>query len=618
MKSIILFFRTIFITSIIILSVHHTLLSQTGSFSRYVTQDNWSGNVEFYVPSGSGAKPLVIGLHPAQSPAYGIRDMLKQSAEDKKCIVVCPDGADATLSQSIIPLINYCKSQFSIDDKKIILTGYSAGGYTTFSFGPANYQYFKGLIGIAAFGYDVPQAAASSLGFGMICGTADQAITSCRGFKTMLENQGAAVKLVEVPGVGHTGQYFFSSQFTTDWNSCYDFVMNFIPKPSKIILSTPSNGQVDVEIPTVLTWQEDPNATSYQIEISDTKGLVESKTLTTNTYTFKNSKAGTTYTWMVVGKNSGGEGQWSNEWTFTTIPLPPTAQVSLLEPTNNSKNLPKNIDFKWSVIDGASFYNIQILDDADSVIKEYANVVADEGSLEVTKTIRNLELGTSYKWQVRGFNSGGNGPWSEQWTFSTIPAPPEMVTLVEPEHNSVDITTLPIFKWNLVQNATRYHLELVEILADNLFNTVIDDTNITIVGGNLGVYQVKNELKGITKYKWHVAGINEGGQGPWSEFRIFTTWDPSYVEDKNILNSYIYPNPAYENAYLEISLQKSNFVDIKIFNLLGFELFSKSFIGIEQGNNTLKLDLSKLNNGLYYYQINNNGKIDSGKLIIQK
>ncbi|ROL61592.1 hypothetical protein D9V86_04950, partial [Bacteroidetes/Chlorobi group bacterium ChocPot_Mid] len=100
MKSFIQFLRTILIFLIVIVLVQMNLQSQTGSFSRYVSQDGWSGNVEFYVPSGSGAKPLVIGLHPAQSPAYGIRDMLKQSADDKKCIFVCPDGADATLSQS--------------------------------------------------------------------------------------------------------------------------------------------------------------------------------------------------------------------------------------------------------------------------------------------------------------------------------------------------------------------------------------------------------------------------------------------------------------------------------------------------------------------------------------
>jgi predicted esterase len=615
MKSFIQFLRTILIFLIVIVLVQMNLQSQTGSFSRYVSQDGWSGNVEFYVPSGSGAKPLVIGLHPAQSPAYGIRDMLKQSAEDKKCIVVCPDGADATLSQSIIPLITYCKSQFSIDEKKIILTGYSAGGYTTFSFGPANYQYFKGLIGIAAFGYDVPQAAMNSLGFAMICGTSDQAITSCRGFKTMLESSGAAVKLVEVPGVGHTGQYFFSSQFTTDWNSCYDFVMNFIPKPSKIILSTPSNGQTDVEIPTVLTWQADANATSYQVELSDSKGLVESKTVTVNTITFKNLKPGTEYSWMVVGKNSGGEGQWSNEWRFTTKPLAPTAQVSLKEPTNGAKNLPKTIDFKWSVIAGATFYKIQILNEADSVIREYANVEPDAGSNEVIKTIRNLDLGLSYKWQVRGFNSGGDGPWSEQWEFSTAPAPPGMITLLEPEHNSTDMTTLPLFKWNLLTEAERYHFQLLEYNNDVV---VVDDTNIVIVGGNTGVYQVKDELKGLTKYKWHVAGINTGGQGPWSEFRIFTTWDPSSVDDTQINEARTYPNPINNIVYFEIYMKNTSNVCVKIYDLLGVELRSDNFRVMEPGWILLNTDYSELGNGMYFYQVSYDGRIQTGKLIIHR
>ena len=617
MKTFSLFFTKLLIAIItLLLSFCGSVKSQTGSFSQFVSQGGWSGNVEFYVPYGSGAKPLVIGLHPAQSPAWGIRDMIKQSAEDKKFILVCPDGADATLSQSIIPLINYCKSNYQIDESKIILTGYSAGGYTTFSFGPSNYQLFKGLIGIAAYGFGVSQEAINSLGFAIICGTADAMISECRTFKSDLEDAGAHVKLIEVPGVGHTGQYFFSSQFNTDWNSCFDFVMSFVPKPGKISLTSPYSGEQDVEIPVLLEWEEDLKATSYEVEVSDMDGLVESKTVSINSVSIKNLQPGTEYSWIVRGVNDGGEGEWSNEWWFTTKPVPPTAQVPLFVPANGAQNLSKNIDFKWSVIQGASEYHIQVLNESDSVMKEYENVLPDETDT-VEKTIRNLDLETTYKWQVRGKNSAGEGPWSEQWTFSTAPAPPGMVSLLEPLHLATEVNVLPKLKWSPLENADRYHLQLVEYDSDEI---MIDDTNITIVGGDTVFFQVNEELKGLTEYKWHIAGINNGGQGIWSEYRIFTTWDPSDVNENanSKYRSRIIPNPISTKGYIEFDLAKDENIEIKFINILGQTSLNLGSLELGPGFQKIPIDLSGMPSGLNFYFITSENIREIKAFLIQR
>ncbi|MFH1050494.1 MAG: fibronectin type III domain-containing protein [bacterium] len=611
-----IFSKSLIVVLTLILSLCTSANGQTGSFSRYVSQDGWSGNVEFYVSSGSGAKPLVIGLHPAQSPAWGIRDMIKQSASDKNFILACPDGADASLSESIIPLINYCKNQFSVDESKIILTGYSAGGYTTFDFGAANYSLFKGLIGIAAYGYGVSQSAINSLGFGLICGTSDPMISEVRSFKTQLENSGAYIQLIEVPGVAHTGAYYFSGQFTTDWSSCYDFVLSFIPKPGKITLTSPYSGQEDVEIPVLLEWEEDPNADSYEVEVSDEDGLVERKTPSTNSVSIKNLEPGKEYSWIVRGVNSGGEGEWSNEWWFTTKPVPPTEQVSLTEPSDGAKNLSKNIDFKWSEIPGATEYQIQVLNDADSVVKDYDNILPEDDGT-VMKTVRNLALGMTYKWQVRGKNSAGEAPWSEQWTFTTAPAPPGMVLLLEPEHLATEVITFPLFKWNKIENADRYHFQLVDFDTEDI---VVEDSSITLVGGDTVVYQITEELDGMNQYKWHVAGINDGGQGNWSEFRIFTTWDPSDIYDNKswLFQCAIVPNPINFEGYLELNLVKEEILEIKFINVLGQTTIDLGKVSLSSGSQRIPVDLSNFPDGIHFYMVKCNEEIRINRFVIQR
>jgi len=123
---------------------------QRGKFNQTVNANGWSGNVEFYAANSSSPQALIIGLHPYQSPAWGIRDMLQQSADNYQAILACPDGPDNTLGDAVLPLIEWCKETYNIDDTKIILTGYSAGGQTTFIVGPQNYTLFRGICSAAS------------------------------------------------------------------------------------------------------------------------------------------------------------------------------------------------------------------------------------------------------------------------------------------------------------------------------------------------------------------------------------------------------------------------------------------------------------------------------------
>lgn len=89
-----------------------------------------------------------------------------------------------------------------------------------------------------------------------------------------------------------------------------------------LALSTPANNATGIALSETLTWVEDTNATSYDVQISTDKGfntIVSSGNVTTNTYTSTNLSGETTYYWRVRPKNACGDGNYSGVFNFTTL-----------------------------------------------------------------------------------------------------------------------------------------------------------------------------------------------------------------------------------------------------------------------------------------------------------
>jgi hypothetical protein len=64
-----------------------------------------------------------------------------------------------------------------------------------------------------------------------------------------------------------------------------------------------------------------------------------------------------------------------------------------------------------------------------------------------------------------------------------------------------------------------------------------------------------------------------------------------------------YPNPFNPSTTIEFSLPKSEFVELKIYNILGKELTTLVSKKLNQGNHTYTFDGKNLASGVYYYQL---------------
>ena len=88
-------------------------------------------------------------------------------------------------------------------------------------------------------------------------------------------------------------------------------------------LFSPSNGAINISVPTTLTWQPVVGADSYGLQVSQVNTfssfIFNQSGLATTSKQISDLSSLTTYYWRVNSTNSLGKSNWSTVWSFTTI-----------------------------------------------------------------------------------------------------------------------------------------------------------------------------------------------------------------------------------------------------------------------------------------------------------
>jgi hypothetical protein len=80
----------------------------------------------------------------------------------------------------------------------------------------------------------------------------------------------------------------------------------------------------------------------------------------------------------------------------------------------------------------------------------------------------------------------------------------------------------------------------------------------------------------------------------------------------------LYPNPASESANVIFENKSKRNIEVKLFNILGSEVLSVNFGKIEEGFQSFNIDLSFVDQGVYFISVNSEGvPLESTKMIIQ-
>jgi bacillolysin len=281
------------------------------------------------------------------------------------------------------------------------------------------------------------------------------------------------------------------------WSDTWTFAANSaLNPPDTPTLTSPTDGAVVTTKKADLEWTSVVDAAEYQIQVDDKadfKTPVEDEFDPNEARQTQNLDDGKYY-WRVRAINADNvAGNWSAPWSFTVDTTGPAAP-KLRAPRSGSFAPDRTPTFKWSVPKTAVGYHLQVDDNDD-----FSSPLLNDNALTVpTYTVAEVDAlpYTYLYWQVRAQDAHGNwGPWSSGYFQISLHKSPKIGTVTS--------RTQPTFKWNSVEGATAYCLQVDQGDFSEPLTMAVNEAGLTV----LSYKPVTPLLPG--DYNWRV-GIDTG------------------------------------------------------------------------------------------------------------
>lgn len=115
-------------------------------------------------------------------------------------------------------------------------------------------------------------------------------------------------------------------------------------------------------------------------------------------------------------------------------------------------------------------------------------------------------------------------------------------------------------------------------------------------------------------YYYQIQSVSNTGKLQSSEHVMIYTEDQPIVQKNPEIEHYNYPNPFNSTTEIRFRLDKSTMVKISIFNKLGQLVWTYNRAEEKAGWNQVKLNIIDLASDIYFYQIETNYGVSSGKM----
>ncbi|HYE83331.1 MAG TPA: PA14 domain-containing protein [Clostridia bacterium] len=243
------------------------------------------------------------------------------------------------------------------------------------------------------------------------------------------------------------------------------------------MLAVPQNITAEATSSTItLTWDSVEYAQYYDIEADG--AIVDNGGSTT--FTHSGLAANIEHTYRVRAREDLGAGDWSEPLTKKTLLSTPSNFYA--EATDTS------VTIKWDTVDGADSYEVELTG------VRTVKVSGPECVLD------GLNPNTRYTYRVMAGCECNESEWSGEQSIITVLEAPSNITF----ESSSTITEI---KWDTVNSADRYEIEVDGIVLDNGINTSYTHSG----------------LEPDSRHEYRVRAINSNGTGVWSRLLLKTT-----------------------------------------------------------------------------------------------
>lgn len=298
-----------------------------------------------------------------------------------------------------------------------------------------------------------------------------------------------------------------------------DFIVKDIKNESLTINSPADNLKTPINNVT-FWWDELDGAEKYNIQIvkPNFSSMIQLIVDTTVTSTkFNKTLSPGIYQWRIKAINAGG----STAYFTRSLTIDTTSNLSLLTVNSispiNFLTSNKIINFSWSPLTAADYYEIKILNATDGIVFNQSNIVGSSFTYTFTT---NTDL-LNYKWQVKAHNDFSFSQYNSPNTFSIDITSPVVSQIISPV-NGVSRQDSVYFKWNRVSTDTKYDsiiVSLDSLGSSHISSRRVNDTrlqinqlvpSLTVPGPTSGYYwwriisadSVKNKSNSSTSAKF--------------------------------------------------------------------------------------------------------------------
>lgn len=207
------------------------------------------------------------------------------------------------------------------------------------------------------------------------------------------------------------GTYFLNYEFvytkSNNWWGSYDITLKYkasVSKPNSLTIATRNTTSL------TLNWSKVGGVSGYQLQRKSGDKWNTITNTTSNSYTVKSLKAGTTYNFRVRAYKTVDGKKYYSSWKTLTTPTKPS-KPSIKSPSTNKKH---QIIVKWNKVSSCSGYQVQY-----SKKKNFSSVIATKtvsGKSKTSYTGKNFTKGRKYYVRVRSYKTVDGKKYYSSWS----------------------------------------------------------------------------------------------------------------------------------------------------------------------------------------------------------